>query len=89
MDQKEIQAGIQKMGAMVDPWYASLKDPKTAQENTLQNLLKIYQQSQYGTDHTAPSVSSVADYQQLFPIKTYPQYKPLLDRVMEGETSLL
>jgi hypothetical protein len=89
MDQKEMQAGIQKMQAMVDPWIASLKDPETAQENTLQNLLKVYQGSQYGTDHTAASVSSYTDYQKVFPIKSYPQIKPILDRVMQGETALL
>jgi hypothetical protein len=89
MDQKELQAGIQKMGAIVNPWYASLKDPKTSQENTLQDLLKIYQQSQYGTDHNAASIDSYVDYHRSFPIKTYQQYKPLIDRVLEGETSLL
>jgi hypothetical protein len=89
MDQKELQAGMQKMQDLVAPWYTSLEDPKTSQENTLERLLKIYQQSEYGTDHHSASISTYADYQQSFPVRTYQEYKPFIDRVMEGETSLL
>ena len=89
MDQKELQSGIQKMQELVTPWYMSLEDPKTAQEKTLQRLLKIYQQSEDGTDHNTASICTYTDYQQSFPVRTYLEYKPLIDRVMEGETSLL
>ncbi|MDO9546929.1 MAG: GH3 auxin-responsive promoter family protein [Pelolinea sp.] len=89
MDNKDLQAGIQKMQQMVTPWYTSLENPKTAQEETLQRLLKIYQQSEYGADHNSASISTYQEYQQSFPVRTHEEYKPLIDRVMEGETSLL
>jgi hypothetical protein len=89
MDQKDMQAGIQKMRAMVNPWYQSLKNPKTSQENTLEGLIQIYQQSKYGKDHYSKTISTYDDYRQSFPVKSYEEYKPLIQRVMEGETSLL
>ena len=89
MSQKDMQAGIQKMRAMVDPWYQSLKNPKTSQENTLEGLIQIYQQSKYGKDHHSETISTYDDYRQSFPVRSYEEYKPLIQRVMEGETSLL
>ncbi len=89
MNQKDIQASIQKMQAMVAPWYQSLKNPKTSQENTLERLIQIYQQSKYGKDHHSATISTYADYRQSFPVKSYKEYRPLIQRVMEGETSLL
>jgi hypothetical protein len=89
MDQKDMLAGIQKMQAMVAPWHQSLKNPKTSQENTLERLIQIYQQSKYGKEHHSETISTYADYQQFFPVRTYEEYKPLIQRVMEGETSLL
>ena len=89
MNQKELQAGIQKMQAMVAPWYQSLKNPQTSQENTLERLIQIYQQSKYGKDHYSETISTYDDYRQSFPVRSYEEYKPLIQRVMEGETSLL
>jgi len=89
MDQKDMQAGIQKMRDMVAPWYQSLKSPKTFQENTLERLIQIYQQSKYGKDHHSETISTYDDYRKSFPVKSYEEYKPLIQRVMEGETSLL
>ncbi len=89
MNKKDMQAGIQKMQAMVTPWYQSLKNPKISQENTLEHLIQIYQQSKYGKDHHSETISTYDDYRQSFPVRSYEEYKPLIQRVMEGETSLL
>jgi len=89
MDKKDMLAGIQKMQAMVAPWHQSLKKPKTSQENTLERLIQIYQQSKYGKEHHSETISTYADYRQFFPVRTYEEYEPLIQRVMEGETSLL
>ncbi len=89
MDQKNIQAGIQEMQAMIAPWHHSLENPKTYQENTLERLIQIYQQSKYGKDHHSETISTYDDYRQSFPVRSYEEYEPLIRRVMEGETSLL
>ena len=89
MDPEEMQAGVERMKAMVEPWHKSLKDPKNTQDAVLQGFLKIFSQTEYGKEHGAGSVGSYTDYCKAFPVKTYKEYKPLIDRVMAGETNLL
>jgi len=89
MDPKEIQAGVERMQAMVRPWYQSLEQPAATQENVLHNLLRIYSQTEYGKDHQAEKAGSYGDYVNSFPVKTYEDYKSLIEKVMSGETNLL
>jgi hypothetical protein len=89
MDPKELQAGVERMKAMVEPWHKSLKDPKNTQDVVLQGLLKIFSQTDYGNAHSAGSVGSYQDFCKAFPVKTYEEFKPMIDRVMAGETNLL
>jgi hypothetical protein len=39
--------------------------------------------------HGAEHIESIEDYRQAFPVVTYEDYKPLIQRVMAGETKLL
>jgi hypothetical protein len=55
----------------------------------LQNLLGIYAQTAYGEKFGASTVGNIADYRAKFPISSYEDYKPLIDRVMAGENELL
>jgi hypothetical protein len=89
MDPRELQAGIERMKGMVEPWHRSLVDPVKAQETVLQGLLKIFSQTEYGREHHADQIGTLEDFQHHFPIRTYEEFKPLIDRVMAGETSLL
>lgn len=89
MDPKELQAGIERLKAMVEPWHQSLKDPATAQEAVLQRLLKIYSQTEYGRQCGAEKTGSYQDFQKSFSVRPYEAYKPLIDKVMAGETRLL
>jgi len=83
------QAAQQMLTALLRPFHAALANPPAAQEQLLASLLSGYAQTQYGREHHAHNVATVADYHRAFPIQTYDDYKPLLDRVMAGETSLL
>jgi hypothetical protein len=89
MDPREIAAGIEKMKAMVEPWHNSLKDPKNSQDTVLQRLVSIFSQTEYGKEQGAKSIGSYPDFCKAFPVKTYTDYKPMIDRVMAGETQLL
>lgn len=75
--------------ALLRPWHEAVADPLPAQEKVLHRLLKDYGQSQYGRDHGAPHIDSIADYRRAFPVMDYGAYKPLIDRVMAGEEELL
>ena len=89
MDAKQLQANIERMKGMVAPWHQSLQDPKTFQEKTLQRLLAIYSQSEFGQDHQTESISSYQDFREKIPIRTYEDFQPILKKVMEGNTSIL
>ncbi|MBC8450157.1 MAG: GH3 auxin-responsive promoter family protein [Chloroflexi bacterium] len=66
-----------------------MNDPAKAQQAVLHGLLAIYAQTGYGQQHGAANVGSIEDYRRAFPVATYEDYKPLIERVMGGEVSLL
>jgi hypothetical protein len=73
----------------LQPWHAAIADPGRAQEAVLRGLLEGYAQTEYGREHAAAQVQSVDDYRRAFPVATYEDYKPLIQRVMAGEVGLL
>ncbi len=89
MDAQTMQAGMERIMGMLQPWLAALADPAGAQEKVLKTLLAIYAHSEYGAQHGAEAVGSIADFRARFPVATHEDYKPLIQRVMAGEVSLL
>lgn len=89
MTTPDPQDAMQMISQMLQPWQAALENPPQAQEAVLQNLLKIYAQTAYGKKFGADSVESIVDYQAKFPVATYEDYQPLIQRVMAGENDLL
>lgn len=89
MDAEALQAGIERMKAMVEPWHQSLAQPGKTQEEVLQRLVAIYSQTEYGQDHGSSKVSSYQDFVESFPVMKYEEYRPLIEKVMAGNTSLL
>lgn len=77
------------LAGFLRPWHTALQDPPAAQNIVLQKLVQIYTQTQYGAQHKASEVESLATYRTHFPVMTYDQYEPLLQRVIAGESSLL
>lgn len=75
--------------AFVQPWHDALADPPAAQEHVLRQLLAIYAKTEYGQQHHADQVGSIADYRAAFPVRTYADYEPILRLVMGGETHAL
>lgn len=83
------QAGAQMLQALLQPWHTAISDPVKAQDEVLHRLLTEYGRTKYGQQHGAENVTTLADYQKAFPITTYEDYKPLIERVMAGEQDLL
>jgi hypothetical protein len=83
------QAAAQMLTALLQPWHDAVNAPAKAQEQVLHRLLQIYTQTDYGTQHSATQIASIADYRRAFPVTTYDGYRPLIDRVMTGEVRLL
>jgi hypothetical protein len=77
------------LSALLQPWHAAIDDPARAQEEVLHHLLQGYAQTDYGRQHGAGQVDTLEDYRRAFPVATYEDYRPLIQRVMAGEVSLL
>lgn len=86
MDQMDPRAMLE---SQLQPWFNALEEPGAAQESVLHRLLSGYAQTDYGRDLSAEQIGSIDDYRTAFPVMTYEDYKPLLDRVMQGDTSQL
>src|SRR4030067_1350317 len=77
------------LSAMLKPWHEAVEDPQKAQEVVLNRLIADYAKTRYGVDHGAENVETIKDYRRAFPIATYEDYKPLIQKVMEGDVNLL
>jgi hypothetical protein len=89
VDTKELQANIERIKAMLKPWQDAISNPSTAQDNKLEQLLGIYGSTEYGKNHHIDKVKNISDFRQNFPVMSYENYKPLIDRVMAGEIKIL
>jgi hypothetical protein len=83
------QALIEALRTSLRPWYDAVDNPEKAQSEVLRRLLEIYAQTEYGAQHMASWVQTINDYRHNFPVATYDDYKPLIQRVMAGEERLL
>ena len=87
------EAGINQFAAiletLVKDWYLSLDDPASAQERVLHRLLQGYARTQYGQQHSAHQIDRVEDYRLAFPVHTYDDFVPILERVWGGEIDAL
>jgi hypothetical protein len=77
------------LNALLQPWHEAVDDPAKAQQEVLRRLLESYAQTDYGAQHKVARIETVEDYRRAFPVATYEDYGPLIQRVMAGEVSLL
>jgi hypothetical protein len=83
------QLAKQMVQMLVQPWHEAVANPAPAQESVLKRFIADYAKTAYGAQHAAGEIGSLEDYRRAFPITTYEGYKPLIERVMAGETSAL
>ncbi len=89
MAESELDPRRGMLEGLLQPWHQAVEDPGEAQEGVLARLLKGYAASRYGKEHGGSQIEAVEDYRRAFPVATYKDYEPLLERVMEGEVDLL
>jgi len=83
--QAQAQAMIERLSAMLQPWEQALSSPAETQQAILHRLLSDYAHTRYGAQHGASQIGTLDDYRRAFPIATYADYKPVIERVMAGE----
>ena len=79
----------QMLTTQLQPWHDAIADPAAAQKQVLPRLLADYVQTTYGAEHGAGEVASTEDYRHAFPVATYDDFKPLIERVMAGDVDIL
>ena len=89
MAENHREEDLELLQSFLQPWHTAVEAPAEAQRKVLSTLLKGYAQTDYGKTHGAAHIESIADYRRAFPVVTYEDYKPLIQRVMAGETGLL
>ena len=67
----------------IQPWYDSIENPQKAQEQVLADLVQKYGSTEYGANHNASQIKSIADYRANFPIINYSGLIPYLKQVKE------
>lgn len=63
--------------------------PHATQAAVLENLLEKGRQTAFGKDHKLDQVRSHAELTQAVPLRDYEDLKPYIDRVIQGEQSVL
>jgi len=89
MISSDKQEKAELLNAFLQPWNEALDNPRQTQDKVLNTLLEHYVKTEYGAQHGAAHIQSIGDYRRAFPIVTYEDCKPLMQRVMAGEVSLL
>ncbi|MDD2695403.1 MAG: GH3 auxin-responsive promoter family protein [Anaerolineales bacterium] len=83
------QSAAAMIQGLLQPWQQSLKDPAPIQEEVLRNLVQQYAQTEYGARYAASRVGSIEDYRRQFPVASYQDFRPWIERVMAGELQAL
>lgn len=74
---------------MLEPWHQAVQAPVAAQAQVLARYLQDYALTAYGRQYGAEQVRGIDEYRQAFPVVTYEDLKPTIERVMAGEHELL
>jgi hypothetical protein len=77
------------LAALLQPWHAAIADPAAAQSAVLKRLVGDYAATGYGREHGAGEVATLEQYRGRFPIARYEDFRPLIERVLGGESDLL
>ena len=65
------------------------KFPFETQQETLYRLLAKAAKTEWGKKYTYSSIVSIKEYQSRFPVQTYEEIIPYVERLRKGETNLL
>jgi hypothetical protein len=86
---ESVRETAELLKAFLQPWHDAVDNPAEAQRKVLDTLLAGYAKTDYGAQHGAANIDTLEDYRRAFPVITYEDCKPLIQRVMAGEVGLL
>jgi hypothetical protein len=68
---------------------SSVRDPQKAQEKVLSVLMKQGRASIFGEEFEFSKVRSLEEYREKVPIQNYEDFRPFVERILEGEKDVL
>ena len=74
------------MNVQIQSWASN---PLEVQNQTFKRLIQKAQTTEFGKDHKFYEIKSYEQYQKHVPIRTYEDFRPFIDRIFEGHTSVL
>lgn len=83
------QAGLKMLTEFLQPWHSAVANPAKAQEEVLHRLLQDYAKMDYGKRHGASQIETIDDFRTAFPVTTYEDFKPIIEKVMAGKNEEL
>lgn len=68
---------------------AWIENPIQSQEKVFHSLVKSAKETAFGRDHGFDQIKNYEDFKQRVPIRDYEELKPYVDRIVQGEHSVL
>ncbi len=70
-------------------WYNALENPEEAQNNLFSALIERYKKTEYGKSYSAQDIKTLDEFQRKFPIATFSDFGPWLQKVKKGKYNAL
>lgn len=80
-----ISDALKRIDENLSSWEDSIRNPETHQELVLIRLLRGYSNTEYGRRCGADSISTIGEYRERFPVITYDDLQPWLEKVRSGD----
>lgn len=69
----------------LEPWYRSISDPASSQDEVLQKLLSGYAKTRYGEEKGATTITNIEEYRRSFPCVTFEKLQSYINCVERGD----
>lgn len=82
-------ASSHKARALLPKFRETLERPGYYQERILHGIIRDNKDTSYGKDYGLVSMRNINDFRSKHPLTTYDHYRPYVQRMMDGEDSVL
>jgi len=65
------------------------KYPVEVQQETLARIVKMAQDTLFGTEHGFKDINSYSDFKEQIPIRDYDNFKSYIEKALNGEDNIL
>jgi len=77
------------LASLLEPWYKTLDDPAEAQGKVLADLVRMYDKTEYGEEHSASKINDIKGFRENFPKINYEGLSKYIERAKKGDYKAL